>query len=692
VLLALLALLGAVAGPAAGQTTSTIPSTTSTTAPPTTTPPTTTPPAPAPAARLRLASQTTWVPTGGEFQLRVDATGAEPDAELTVSVHSRLTSRSAFDITLEDRLLGSTLELVGPAPLGELTPDPVTGTRLVRLPLRVPSEPRSSDRVNLTVPGVYPVRVELREGDTRELLDGFTTHLVLVPDAAGALTPLWVAWAQPFRTSTPSLQPDGAVAVDPVELESLRTLATALAGHPGVPVDVAPTGEALESLAAAGGRAARVLDDLRSAVGGGEVVSGPYVDVDVAALHHAGLTTELEAQLRRGAALAETLAGARVDGGTWLASTPLDERALGRLGELGVQRVVVPSDQLEPVASSLTPAQPFRVAAGDGRALPGVAADAGLQRHFVPDDPAQPGADDVLRAHQLLADLAVLFFDSPGLERGQVVLPPAGWQPSEAFLDVALGGLTGTTVVRPGTLADLFARVPAATAGREPVTRTLAAGEPATLGVPVAAVRNLRDDMRSYATMVPEGAGAGVADAVERRLLASQAAGLGPGARRAYLAGARAALAGELAKIETPDGTDVRLTARGGIIPLTFRNTADHPVHVAIRLESDKLEFPGGTCPDSAPERCSLLDQRLAGGNTVIEVDVLARTSGTFPLTVSVRSPDGGLAVDDSRLTVRSTAASGVGVVLSAGALGFLVLWWGRHWRRTRRARNLVPA
>ena len=39
---------------------------------------------------------------------------------------------------------------------------------------------------------------------------------------------------------------------------------------------------------------------------------------------------------------------------------------------------------------------------------------------------------------------------------------------------------------------------------------------------------------------------------------------------------------------------------------------------------------------------------------------------------------------------MQSTAVSGVGVVLSVGAALFLMVWWARHWRRTRRSRKLV--
>jgi len=41
---------------------------------------------------------------------------------------------------------------------------------------------------------------------------------------------------------------------------------------------------------------------------------------------------------------------------------------------------------------------------------------------------------------------------------------------------------------------------------------------------------------------------------------------------------------------------------------------------------------------------------------------------------------------------VRSTAVSGVGLVLSIGAGLFLVVWWARHWHRTRRSARLIAA
>ena len=75
---------------------------------------------------------------------------------------------------------------------------------------------------------------------------------------------------------------------------------------------------------------------------------------------------------------------------------------------------------------------------------------------------------------------------------------------------------------------------------------------------------------------------------------------------------------------------------------------------------------------------------------TRIDIPVRARATGAFPLLIDVRTPDGRRSLSTSRYTVRSTAVSGVGLLLSVGAGVFLTVWWARHWRRTRRSRKLI--
>jgi hypothetical protein len=132
----------------------------------------------------------------------------------------------------------------------------------------------------------------------------------------------------------------------------------------------------------------------------------------------------------------------------------------------------------------------------------------------------------------------------------------------------------------------------------------------------------------------------------------------------------------QLASIRVPSNVAITVTARRGEIPVTVLRDVDYPVHVVVQLSSDKLTFPQGST-------ASLF---LSRRNTTTRFTVQARTSGTFPLQVTVRSPDGRTVLSRGRFTIRSRAASYVGVILSGAAIAFLVIWWGGHIRQTRRA------
>jgi hypothetical protein len=82
----------------------------------------------------------------------------------------------------------------------------------------------------------------------------------------------------------------------------------------------------------------------------------------------------------------------------------------------------------------------------------------------------------------------------------------------------------------------------------------------------------------------------------------------------------------------------------------------------------------------------------LTSQNLTLKVPVETRSSGVFPLEVSLYSADGAILLSHDADTVRSTAISEVGVVLIVLAVVSLAGWWIRDLRHGRRARRLVPA
>ncbi|MGH9018818.1 MAG: hypothetical protein ACRDY1_13795, partial [Acidimicrobiales bacterium] len=69
-------------------------------------------------------------------------------------------------------------------------------------------------------------------------------------------------------------------------------------------------------------------------------------------------------------------------------------------------------------------------------------------------------------------------------------------------------------------------------------------------------------------------------------------------------------------------------------------------------------------------------------------IDMQARVSGDFRMTVTLTSPSGGLALASGQLTVRSSSTTGVAIGLSVAAVAVLLGWWGRTVWRGRRGRH----
>ncbi|MDP8987295.1 MAG: DUF6049 family protein [Actinomycetota bacterium] len=629
---------------------------------------------PAPSGRVSLASQTPWVTEGGTFQLQLDIAGVRrPDAvEVAVTVHAPVTSRSQFQRTLEGRLLGAVIHRLPVEPLTALQLDPAGAIRF-DLPLAGTGDAAAPGRLALPGPGVYPVRVALRDAGAGTVIDEFSTHLVRERDDDAE--PLAVAWVQPFG-APPALLPDGTVELDHGALARLTALAHAVSAF-DLPLTLAPWPETLDALAAAAGD---TLVTLAGGVAGRHVVAEPYADVGVASLVEAGLDEELVVQRERGAATVERHLGVAPDRVTWSSEEPLDGAAVDAL--TGVERLVLPEDAVVALDRSLTLANPFLVEGAGGDLMEAVVADDGLAAHLT------GGGDPVLRAHHLLADLAVLAYDAPGLERGVVVRPPPGWSPPPEFLAVALDGLGRGSVVEPVTLDVLFREVPVASAGAADLVRELRAPPAEPLELASERLGDLRQDMASLRAVTP-GAPDARSDLAERLVLVAQHRSLERDERRAYLDAARRTLDERLATVTILSQSSFRLTSREATIPLTLVNNVDAELQVSLLLRSEKLDFVG---PDGATTGSATIPLTLAPGNNPVVVPVEARTSGEFPLLISVRSPDGELALATARLTVRSTFLSGVGVLLSAGAGLFLAVWWAGHWRSTRRDRRLVPS
>lgn len=624
--------------------------------------------------RLSLASQTAWVGAGDRFELRVDLSGVRrPEAlEVVVAVYESVTSRSQFSRTLDGRLLGRELLRLGPTSLAEVGLD-AAGALPFAIDIGGTADIENPDQPSLDLDGagVHPVRVELRQRDGAGEVDGLTTYLVRTRDDDAG--PLAVAWLQDIEAPL-ALEPNGDVVVDPTAWSDIAVVVQALS-QSDVTLTLAPRPETLDALA---DRSPDLLNDLVAARAGRQVLAAPYVEVDPAALFAAGLGDVVEAEWQRGTATITDTLG-EVDTTTLFTDRRLQPATLVGLEE--IKRLVVPEATFGALDRPLTLANPFLVEDSAGRQLRAAAVDPGLSSHF------DAGDDPVLGAHQLLADLAVLSYDAPGLTRGVVVAPPPGWRPDPEFLAAALPALADSPVVDDVAVEEIFDDVPLAREpSGDPLIRLLQADPVADTDLAAAELRRSRADVASVRTMV--GADSPTVELLDRLSLVSAAAGLSPERRAEYHASVDQAVDDELDAVDILSEGSFQLTSRQATVPLTLVNDSETAVEVTLDLASDKLEFVDAETGrlDTGATARSLT---LAPGRNPVMVPVEARASGDFPLDISVRSPDGRLLAANTRLTVRSTFPSGVGILLSVSAGAFLALWWGRHWRTSKRDRRL---
>ena len=212
------------------------------------------------------------------------------------------------------------------------------------------------------------------------------------------------------------------------------------------------------------------------------VIDQPYVPINLAALTGAGLSGEIGAQISRGDDILRD-AGLKPDGGPWVdTSSDLSQGDAANLAS-GLQ------------LAGRHPGRGQRRRPGLGRgeqlhvrpalhARPRARLDhpgGGGRLHLSARFTATP-ANPVLGAEQLLAGLSFVHFENAFLSapRGVVVVPPAGWQPSAAFMDALLAGLSpANPALKAVTLSQLFA---AGARGRQP--RAGGAPAPVRIGRP----------------------------------------------------------------------------------------------------------------------------------------------------------------------------------------------------------------
>lgn len=591
---------------------------------------------------------------------RLDVEGAPAGAVLEAERHDPVTTRSGFAATVDDEL-GSPDHTLPPVPVTSLPASPRGGVEL--------AYPMAADD-GLDDYGVYPLRLMLVDPGGTTLAE-LVTYLVVLPDEGNEFPALTVAFVMEIGGNN-GLRPDGTVLLD-AETRAAVTSRVEVLQRSTLPLTVAPSPETLDALGdpTADEQSLNLLDGLRAELAGRTPLARPYVDLDLDALAAANLVTQVPGQAGAGAQVIRTRFNIEPMGGIWLSRPTLGDGGVDALRQIRAPYVVLPQSAVAGVEgydADEVPTEP--VSLGEGGPT-GFVADEALGARLT-------GADGVIDAQRFLAELALVWLSRPSVERGVLVRLPELAAIDADTVATALAGLGEAGVSRVVTAQELFESVPPSDEddGVPGVELAPSSGHD-ELGP-------LADPLGRAQSRVPALAGTladrDLVDSLWRSLLVSLGANTPQGERRAYVDRVDVAAADVASKVSAPEEFQITLTARDGTIPLTLTNDTGRPVSVKVHLDSNQLEFPDGT----------VRAEELLPGTTRLNLDVRTRASGAFPLDITVTSPDDAIELDHTTFTIRSTAVSGVGVFLSAGAGLFLLVWWARNWRSAKRSQRLV--
>ena len=603
-------------------------------------------------------------------------------------LHQKVTSRATLDAVAKGETPGSRIFLVTPTPAAELTgPD---GAIVVSLPVTT-GAPASGDVAQLATPGVYPFAVQVFDAKG-EVVASLTTTLLRLgaPDDVAASNTLAVGVVVPVRAD-PVPGPDGSPALDEAGVESLTTTIELTARRTSVPLTLSPSPESLQLLQRRDAVGEATVAELRAGPTR-TVLTSPYAPVDSGAWIDSGLLGELGDQHTAGTATLLGLLRARPDERLSVLDRTVSPAALDDLRSRGVEAVAVPSGQLSPLSSATTTAtfaSQFEIVTDGGPTVRAVVADDVTAARLTQGD------DPVLAGHHALAELAYLHLATDTPSRGVAVNVPV--QTPAAALATLLDGLAdtngtngsdgvlpGAAMVSPVILGDLFQVTATATATGSrttPLVRTYQADPPTDLGTYPVDLRGAHVALDGLRSLVP--GGGELTEPVARTIWSSGSRTLDADGRDAMLGSAERSITAVTDEIVVAPEQVVTLTSSSGEVPLNLENRLPYEATVRIVLTSAKLDFPEG----------SVIERTIpAAQTTTIKLPVEIRASGAFPLTVDITSADGELPVATTTYTVRSTAISGVGLFLSVGAGLFLLVWWARHFRTSRRARKLVAS
>jgi Family of unknown function (DUF6049) len=659
---------------------------------------------------IELVDQPVFYDADSNLDIRVRISNGSTETlegfALNLGRESRLTSRSDLQDSFESPP-GLAIEAITRVIGQDVAPDE---SRVVTLDDAV-TEVLTTEAPTGDAAGIYPATINLLEVGEATPLDSLTTHLMYYPDEVESR--LNFVMAVPLD-DLPARGPDNGFVMDATD--ERPTLEEAL-GRRGwltrtasevnrlggkLRLGLAPTPRLIEEIAdmSNGYRrgdeqvsedspearaAANLLEQLRDALDtdGVQHLLVPYANPDLPSMAANGIDGDLATQITLGETILSDVLEVDIDR-SWLfppgertdAASLEQMRLTSNAGEKTFFSEPSLVDVDNPLLAGcpiegLTATCPVSVSTQAGTTV-GYQADPGLQRRLT--ELVREG-DDRLNLQRFFAETAMIREEQPSrTDRIIQVTLPSLWHPSPALTRILYTGIANapwlqTVTPEEGLELDIDRIDRRIEDAVGPVPHEISAFD-------YGAIEEAESTIESFNSIGPP---PGKYQRLLRNCLVAQSRNWWVNAELSDrgLAFARASAQearSEMDKISIEVSERITLTSRAEDIPVRVLNDAGYPVKVRFQLDSARLRFEDEEV------------RTFETGRTPLTIPVRADSSGFFPVTMALITPDGSEVIAESEPTVRSTEFNNVALTITMGALFFLIAFYVLRWYRRRNA------
>jgi hypothetical protein len=469
-------------------------------------------------------------------------------------------------------------------------------------------------------------------------------------------------------------QADLTWAVDPGLLSSVSTMTRSY--RVGASTDCSG-GTAHPASAAA----SQWLSGVRSAAGDGQLFTTPYDDVDVAALTHQGLDSDLRTAYTQGRSTAKTLLGTSYQPSSiaWPADGLADSSVLGNLAVNGVDTVVLASSEMPATGSVFTPDDAVTsTPTPAGTTMKVLLADSTLTSVLgsatASSATTSTAGSAFATSQRFLAETAMIEAEDPQEARSVVVAPPQGWDPPATTATDLLNDTTSTPWLSPDTLSGLAASATSSSQAQRqaPPDNQISSSE--LTGAYLKQVGALDTGLRSYKSILAQPTSTYLSRLTAGVAATESSAWRGSTANRDAGTAMLKRVSGYLSqvdqKVQIINSGRVTLVGSSGSLPVSIENR----LSVAIKVRLQATEQPNSRLTVTGYTPKGLITVG-AGQTETVRVSVKSGGVGNTTMDLRLYGQDGRpLPNGPVTLSVQSTQFGNTLLIIIFAALGVLVL------------------